>query len=280
MVENNLKEQLTDLTKRPNGFLRFSDQQITFMLKNIGSADPVLRDQLVFTLFARGFDEKAFSLEQRKRIIDTFLQKKPIFFKIDEADQDAIFLRSFSALLGAVILQADARDSFLNDQQQLLLFQWPVIYLKEESDFRGFVPAKGWAHGIAHGSDFLAAALAHSACEFLDQEQIFSVITSILEKLRVPFIDDEEQRLANAFYQGLKSQNLTEDKMSDFIRETDRKLWQQLKENLVDLSADYRLSTWFKLLQNWYFMTGDYPQLQKELHRRIFNYYQKMGYEF
>ena len=280
MLENKMKEQLTDLTKRPTGFLRFADQQIIFMLENIGSADPVLRDQLIFTLFARGFDEKAFSISQRSQIVETFLQKKALFFKIGEPVGNAIFLRSFSALLGAVILQTDARDSFLNDQQRLLLFQWPVIYLSEENDFRGFVPAKGWAHGIAHGSDFLAAALAHPACEFLDQNQIFLVITSILEKLRVPFIDDEEQRLANAFYQGLKAQNLTEAKMSDFIRETDRKLWQQFRENLDDLSADYRLSTWFKLMRNWYFMAEKYPVLQKRLRRRIISYYQKMGFEF
>lgn len=68
--------------------------------------------------------------------------------------------------------------------------------------------------------------------------------------------------------------------MSDFIRETDRKLWQQFRENLDDLSVDYRLSTWFKLMQNWYFMAEKYPSLQKRLRRRIISYYQKMGFEF
>ncbi|QIK75879.1 DUF2785 domain-containing protein [Nocardioides piscis] len=80
---------------------------------------------------------------------------------IGERDTDTVFRRSFSVLALAECL---ARDN----QQYLLpgtkIFEWGdriASWFLREQDTRGYVPGKGWAHALAHGSDAIGT-LAHS----------------------------------------------------------------------------------------------------------------------
>ncbi len=72
--------------------------------------------------------------------------------------------------------------------------------MKAEKDFRGYVKDKGWAHSIAHGSDFLGSTFSHPDFMANNTADIFAIIETIFQNMQGPFIDDEEQRLAFAFF--------------------------------------------------------------------------------
>ena len=51
-------------------------------LDNIGNLNPHIRDNLVYTLFARGFSENAFKQKQIQVIIDSFIQNRGLLDKL------------------------------------------------------------------------------------------------------------------------------------------------------------------------------------------------------
>lgn len=61
-----MQEELEKMVQLESGKLSFTDNQIDFMLQNIGNLDPYLRDDVVYTLFARGFTADSFTPEQKK----------------------------------------------------------------------------------------------------------------------------------------------------------------------------------------------------------------------
>ncbi|WEV36365.1 hypothetical protein [Lactobacillus sp. ESL0677] len=64
-------EQMVNLTKDK---LTFSTLQINFMLNNIGNVDSHLRDDIIYTLFARGFIENCFTSQQQKLIVSSWIK--------------------------------------------------------------------------------------------------------------------------------------------------------------------------------------------------------------
>lgn len=272
-----MKHSLEKLVRCPEGELKFTDNQVQLLLGNIGNLDPVIRDDLVYTLFARGFLERAFTHEQEQTIINTFITEKKLFKDIAKPQNDNVFLRSFSALLGSVILETDQETEILTNEQRKQLFAWSIDYLLREKDYRGYVEGKGWAHSIAHGSDFLGAALSHP--KFLKQEQsrVMQIIPTIFKKMDAPFVDDEEQRLAFAFYQGVKADKIALSSFIELINQSDVARYQELQKD--DLLSWRKLSTWLRLLQNWYFFFDATKDLQVILKEKITKYYTEMGYE-
>lgn len=273
-----MQAELEKLLHLPVGNLSFSDQQITFMQNNVGNLAPYLRDNLIYSLFSRGFEESAFTEQQQKTIVTRFIQDKGLLKNIGTANNDSVFLRSFSALLGAIILDQDNKTLFLTQEQRLTMFIWSLKYLKKETDYRGFVANKGWAHGVAHGSDFLGAALKHKLfAENITANQALNVIPTLFQRINTPFLDEEEARLAHAFYYGLKSENIPTKSFNNFIIAFDKQLWSNYTP--TSLSSTYQLNTWLHLLEHWFFFVTDKTDTKKILKQRINNYYNTMGFD-
>lgn len=108
-----MKHTLNKLVNLPQGKLNFTNEQVNLLLDNIGNLNPTIRNDLVYTLFARGFLERVFTHEQEQTIINTFITEKKLFKDIAKPQNDSVFLRSFSALLGSVILEKDQETEIL-----------------------------------------------------------------------------------------------------------------------------------------------------------------------
>lgn len=50
-----MQDKLEKMVQLESGKLSFTDNQIDFMLQNIGNLDPYLRDDVVYTFFPPGF---------------------------------------------------------------------------------------------------------------------------------------------------------------------------------------------------------------------------------
>ncbi|WEV40882.1 DUF2785 domain-containing protein [Lactobacillus sp. ESL0681] len=272
--------ELEQLLQAPTASFQINENQLNFMLTNLGNPDSHLRDDLIYTLFARAMAEDAFTPNQIKKIVQYFFTEQPLFSKITSPASDAIFERSFAALLGELLLTKDKSNHILTEQQRNTLFSWSITYLKNENDYRGYVKGKGWAHSLAHGSDFLGSSLAHplfKSSNIASTAEIWSIIPTILTKITQPLVDDEPERIAHAFYLGVKNHVIATTDLKNKIAYLDHQMWQN--NPLAEPVDFYRLSIWQQLLRNWYFFFADEPKLQQFLQNKINNYFNKMGYE-
>ena len=89
--------------------ISFNTQQIDFMLQNIGNTNSYLRDDLIYNLFARGFDEDTFTFVQKQLITNELIESGNLFKAIKLGQNDSVFLRSFTALALAEIISADGK---------------------------------------------------------------------------------------------------------------------------------------------------------------------------
>ena len=97
----------------------------------------------------------------------------------------------------------------------------------------------------------------------------------VFQNLQGPFNYDEEQRIAFAFFQGVHFGKISTPEFNSFINCYNEKIYQQLAEN--DRISWYRLSSWLKLLQNWYFYFSN-QSVKDNLLSKITAYNEKMGY--
>lgn len=76
-------------------------------------------------------------------------------------ESDAIFGRSFSALILALIARRELDTPFLDDAALAALLTALTNYAAHETDLRGHVEGRGWAHAPAHTADALAVLAQH-----------------------------------------------------------------------------------------------------------------------
>ncbi|WP_257607423.1 DUF2785 domain-containing protein [Weissella sagaensis] len=271
-------EELEALLKTPATKLDFTNNQVDFMLKNIGNTNPYIRDNLVYTLFTTGFMNNTFTLVQQEHIIDYFFNNDLLLKDILAPQNDYVFTRSFSALLGGILLECDDDTNIFNDTQRKDLFKWSIQYLNLENDYRGFVPDKGWAHAIAHGSDFLGSSLSHTKFQLSNVNDLFITLQKVINRLETPFLDNEEARLASAFKLGVQAENISVEDFINGIQYVDKELWQQY--DAAKLNTCYRLYAWIHILQHWLIFFANDTKIKTIIKQKLDYYYNKMGYIF
>lgn len=268
-----MQDALTAKLSQPDP-LTFTDGQVAWLLAHVGDLNGFVRDDLTYTLLARGFLAGGFTAAQRQHINRAVVDTRQILRGIGEPTSDQVFLRSFTALLGSVILQADAAAPFIDDEDRGLWFQWALEYLYRERDWRGRVPGCGWAHALAHGSDLLAAALAHPQFGHARQAVVLGTLQAVLERLTTPLVDDEEERLANVLVCGLKAGSLTAAPVARFLAATDEAFW-AAAAGADNAAAGYRLSAWNRVVRTLYFLA---PAMRSACEPVITRYYRENGY--
>ncbi|WP_424359527.1 DUF2785 domain-containing protein [Methanocella sp. MCL-LM] len=169
------------------------------MLENIGSTDPVLRDDLIYETFAGWIEADKFSPGELKHLLNTCLDDSHAFYRIGEEGTDSVFTRTFSLLVVALIIDAHRRNTFLTLADLREVKAKMVRYMAEEKDVRGYVGEKGWAHSTAHAADVFGEL---GKCEeFTDSRDLLDILHSVSEKVVINsyiYIHREDERLARA----------------------------------------------------------------------------------
>ncbi|WP_125765249.1 DUF2785 domain-containing protein [Levilactobacillus mulengensis] len=264
---------LQQLVDAPN--LGFTDDQVQLLLAHVGDLDPVIRDDTVFTLFTRGFDEDAFTHDQRQSIAKHLLIKRGLFTAINQPTNDAVFQRTFTALLTAAVLNSDAQDAWLTTTEQTQFFSDALTYLVREHDQRGWVPDKGWAHGIAHGGDLLRYAWQHPQFPLDQTPTALAAIATVFARQTTSFQFDEEPRLAMPLIRARQVDHLTTAQLNDWLITTDQRLWGNFS---FDCAPVARLHNWLIFLHHLYFLLPGEPTIHQTITTLSQHYYQVNGY--
>lgn len=167
------------------------------LLSYVGSTDPELRDTIAYEVFANWLEQGQFTGEQLRaytlRLIANLQEG------LGERDTDAVFLRSFSALFLAEIVQYDNQHPFADEDELQRALARALEYLESEQDARGYVDGKGWAHALAHTADWLYV-LGQS--RHLGRAELAALLAAVRAKLIRPagwvYIHGEDDRLVRA----------------------------------------------------------------------------------
>ncbi len=193
-----LTEQLKEMKEMTDSEIDKMDtvDLVRKMIASIGDPDPELRDNLIYTTFAQLITEHHLNTSFMADILDICIDDDYLFFRIGEKETDAVFTRSFSALVVALILNEDVKGRFLSEAIAVEACEKAVRYLLEEHDLRGYDEEKGWAHAVAHGADLLAVAVQHPSVntESFYPKALDALKHCILQENGV-YTNEEDERL-------------------------------------------------------------------------------------
>lgn len=189
----------------------------------IGSTDPELRDIIGFFIFRNWVRQGFYKMADLRNFIPRLISN--LQKGLGEVEGEHVYLRSFSALWLAVIVDFDTRNPSLKAGEIIPIKEAALKYMQGECDLRGYDPVKGWAHAIDHGANLLAALAENSKTDTADHIRILDCIA---EKLKASgkwvYIYDEDDCLAEAALEVIARCTLSLDQV---------KVW------LVKLSTDW-----------------------------------------
>jgi hypothetical protein len=141
------------------------------LLDCLGTADPVLRDDLAFAAIAHWARTRELAPATLQRMRATLVPRLA-----PEGRDAAGFAQPFAALALAEVARADRISPFLSIEERAGLVSAATGYLAAVRDYRGFDEREGWRHGVAHGADLLLQLALNPA---LDRGQIDALLAAV-----------------------------------------------------------------------------------------------------
>ncbi|WP_339302291.1 DUF2785 domain-containing protein [Paenibacillus sp. FSL H7-0737] len=192
---------------------------VKLMLEYIGDPQPKLRDDLIYSTFYKWVNEKQwFSDAELRELLLILLDEQHLFYHIGSKEDQAVFTRTFSVLIVALILQRHREQAFLASAEFTNVKEALIRYYEEEQDLRGFMPEEGWAHAAAHGADALDELVLCSESDAAIREEVLAVIQRMLYNDQHIFSDEEDERIATIVATMIDHHLLPQQSIVDWIR--------------------------------------------------------------
>ena len=186
---------------------------LPFFYKFIGSTDAELREDLIFSVMANWMYKGVYTHEQIFKIADTLIQDEFIWNGLGLDKDDSVFIRSATALQLWAIVVTHRKKNFIPFNTLNAIIEKSLHLLKEEVDYRAFVPNAGWANSISHTANILLELVQLPE---MNKPWIFSILNSICEKVLQPdfiFPGDETEHLAAPVAEVMLREILLEEKI-------------------------------------------------------------------
>jgi hypothetical protein len=167
------------------------------LFEYLGSTDPELRDQIAYDTFANFLKRDYYSPEELAIYITSLLANLEI--GIGESETDSVFLRSFSVLFLAEIINNDNKVPHLKKPIIKTILEKVLWYIEAERDPRGYVIGKGWAHALAHTADLLLVLGKNLNTGAREHNRILNGISKkLLQSTDWVYLHGEDDRLSRA----------------------------------------------------------------------------------
>jgi hypothetical protein len=163
----------------------------------LASPDPELRDEFGYSILTAWIYQKHLVPAAVTRGLMTEWAKN-LSQDIGSTGTDAVFRRSFSALMLSTVVAADNAEPFLESAEVRSLVNVAIAYLSDERDVRGYDPRKGWMHSAAHTADLLKFLARSRFVTVDDQPLLLGVIVRKLRDTPEVFTHGEDERFARA----------------------------------------------------------------------------------
>lgn len=163
----------------------------------LGSTDPVLRDEIAYAVLTQWiYVKKIVPPEVLRPLIAEWTAN--LALGLGEDGTDTVFRRSFSALMLSVAVALDNDTPYLERAEFATLLDAALRYLAAEQDTRGFDPATGWMHSVAHTADLLRFLGRSRHLRPAEQARILGGIADKVGAVDHVLAHGEDERLARA----------------------------------------------------------------------------------
>ena len=173
------------------------------LLTMLGATDPVVRDEYSYSILAVWIERGVYTPAEMRAMgqqMETNLKRGS-----ENPGNDAVFLRTFSALILECVIEYDHLHPFLEEQEVRAWLEAGLRYLEQERDLRGYVQGKGWAHSVAHTADLLMMLAQHRYLDVADLERILNVIADkVRKRVAHVYLYREDERLVYTVRKALK----------------------------------------------------------------------------
>ncbi|MCY62858.1 DUF2785 domain-containing protein [Listeria monocytogenes serotype 4c] len=211
---NTLKQNNYILPKDPDA----SNEIIDTMLSYLSSVDSELRDNIAYNIFFEWFvGQDNLTTYQKRRIYNYAVNKNNLLFKINIIDSDAVFQRSFLALIIALLLENNKVHNFLTDNEIRKTMNLLIELLEKEKNTHSFIKEKGWAHCIAHTADALDELIYQRTISEIDVKKIMTAITFFYKTNPNILTGEEDERLSNILITALFEQKINIEEVKNWL---------------------------------------------------------------
>lgn len=211
---NILKQNNYILPKDPDA----SNEIIDTMLSYLSSVDSELRDNIAYNIFFEWLvGQDNLTTDQKRRIYNYAVNKNNLLFKINIIDSDAVFQRSFLALIIALLLENNKVHNFLTDNEIRKTLNLLIELLEKEKNTHSFIEEKGWAHCIAHTADALDELIYQSTISEIDVKKIMTAITFFYKTNPNILTGEEDERLSNILITALFEQKINIEEVKNWL---------------------------------------------------------------
>ena len=197
-TETELKVILQDIQNghaKPN----LDDCLLSSLFVHLGSPDGTLRDRLIYgTLCQWIIEDNVIPTEVLRDWFHVSLNER-LDQGIEYASSDDVFTRAFTTLLLALIVHRDATDRFLSGTDIDYALRRLMTYVARESDTRGYVEGKGWAHSIAHAADAVDELVSHPSVSSEHFLEVLDLLVATVMRSTV-YTHDEDERLLQPLF--------------------------------------------------------------------------------
>lgn len=270
------KKMILELARlQENALYSVGNSLLTNMLDNIGALDSKLRDQLIYSSFAEWIGNNVITNEQVVWLTTQVRQRNLLFKQIYEPQNDAVYTRTFTALLLTSLIARDAQSPFMTAEMRTHLFEDATQYLQLEKDLRGLTE-HGWAHAFGHGGDLLYYVCYHPK---FPTRLIQQALAGIYHGIMLPsgFTAGEGSRLDNCLVALLAQDRITESQLLNWLRgvrgvialTADQSLQFDQKNKLINLCVSLAYKLRFESLTT--------PRLSAWLDEQIRDFYEANG---
>jgi hypothetical protein len=126
----------------------------------LSALDPAVRDDLAYSVFEAWILRARILGPEALRGLAERLASR-LAAPASAGESDAVFGRSFAPLILALVARRELDTPFLDDAELAALLAALTDYAARETDLRGHVEGRGWAHAPAHTADALAVLARH-----------------------------------------------------------------------------------------------------------------------
>jgi hypothetical protein len=191
------------------------------LMSNLGSPDSDLREcslDVLWTWISRSFytDGELLNIAQQ--------MAANLTLNLGEKETDSVFLRAFSTLILAATLEVDidrhekSLPFLFTEEQVHSWLETTLKLLREETDMRGYVEGKGWAHCAAHTGDLLGDFAIHPSIGKNDLEEILNTLqVRITTPTEQVFVHNEEERLSGVVMNILQRDLVSEEFFANWL---------------------------------------------------------------
>ncbi|EFR8995278.1 DUF2785 domain-containing protein [Listeria monocytogenes] len=211
---NTLKQNNYILPKDPDA----SNEIIDTMLSYLSSVDSELRDNIAYNIFFEWLvGQDNLTTDQKRRIYNYAVNKNNLLFKINIIDSDAVFQRSFLALIIALLLENNKVHNFLTNNEIRKTMNLLIELLEKEKNTHSFIEEKGWAHCIAHTADALDELIYQRTISEIDVKKIMTAITFFYKTNLNILTGEEDERLSNILITALFEQKINIEEVKNWL---------------------------------------------------------------